>query len=251
MVQAFATLTARLLLTGKVKGFESGLKDFFGYFVEELSNQVELGQEATDLDYIQFQRTINANVRTGARTRQEILLRKLMMLNPAFVDLLDPAAIAESGLSGSIRAIGESIASLITKINERYSSGKGADLIKLTNKSVAGLRRIASPISNFDDYKSMIDELYFVFHEGPGSRLAGHVPTSFSDVNGLRTGLQHDLDHGSPREAAAKRRATGRIFKKYAGVTSPESLAPERFPLVQVNLLKAIEADLRSLTWPA
>jgi len=251
VVQAFATLTTRLLLTGRAKGFEAHLRDFFGYFVEELSNQVELGQEATDLDYIQFQRTINANVRTGARMRQEILLRKLMMFDAEFVDLLDPAAIAESGLSGSIRAIGESIGSLVTKVNERYSSGNGTDLFKLTNKSAAGLRRIASPISNFDEYKSVIDDLYFVFHEGRGSRLVGHVPTSFSDVNGLRTGLQHDLDHGNRRQAAAKRRATGQIFKKYAGVTSPESLAPERFPLVQVNLLKSIEADLRSLTWPA
>lgn len=250
VVQAFATLTARVLPTGKVKGFEVRLKEFFGYFMEELSKQVELGQEATDLDYIQFQRTVNANVRTGARTRQEILLRKLMMFDSAFVDLLDPAAIAESGLSGSIRAMGESIASLVTKVNDRYSSEMGTDLFKLTNKSTAGLRHIASPMSNFGEYKSFIDDLYFVFHEGPGSRLEGRVPTSFSDVNTLRTGLRHDLDHGSPRQAAAKRRATSQIFKKYAGVTSPESLAPERFPLVQVNLLKAIETDLRSLTWP-
>lgn len=41
----------------------------------ELSRQVELGQEATDADYISFQRTVNANVRSGARTRQEQALR--------------------------------------------------------------------------------------------------------------------------------------------------------------------------------
>jgi len=251
VVQAVATLTARLHTTGKTKGFEVRLKEFFESFVEELSRQVELGQEATDLDYIQFQRTINANVRRGARTRQEILLRKLLMFDSAFVGLLDPAVIAESGLTGSIRVVGESIASLVTKVNERYSSEKGGDLFKLTNKSAAGLRRIASPISNFDEYKKFVEDLYFVFHESPGSRLDGHVPTSFSDVNSLRTGLQHDLDHGSSRQAAAKRRSIGQVFKKYSGETSPESLAPERFPLAQANLLKAIETDLLSLTWPA
>lgn len=250
VVQAFATLAARLLATGKTKGFEVRLKAFFESFVEELSRQVELGQGATDLDYIQFQRTINANVRKGARTRQEILLRKLLMFESVFADLLDPAAIAESGLSGSIHTTGESIAALITKANERYSSEKGGDCFKLTNKSAAGLRRIASPISSFDEYKTLIEDLYFVFHEGPGSRLDGHVPSSFADVNGLRTGLQHDLDHGGAKQAAAKRRSIGQVFKKYSGSTSPESLAPEKFSLVQANLLKAIETDLRSLSWP-
>jgi hypothetical protein len=91
---------------------------------------------------------------------------------------------------------------------------------------------------------------YFIFHEGPGQRLAGSVPQSFFDINLLRTGLQHDLDHGKPKEAASKRRAVGQAFKKYAGVTTPDSLAPERFPLVQAALMTALEGDLRGLTWP-
>jgi hypothetical protein len=251
VVQAFATLTARLLATGKTKGHEARLRDFFESFVKELSRQVELGQQATDLEYIQFQRTVNANVRRGARTRQEILLRKLMMFDSSFVDLLDPAAIAESGLSGSVRVAGEAIASLVTQINERYSSEKGGDLFKLTNKTAAALRRIGAPIADFNEYKTLIQDLYFVFHEGVGNRLDGHAPTSFADINALRTRLQHDLDHGDAKKAAAKRRSTGQVFKKYAGSTSPESIAPEKFALVQANLLKAIETDLRSITWPA
>jgi len=38
-----------------------------------LSRQVELGHEATDSDYLTFQRTVNANVKSGAKTRQQIL----------------------------------------------------------------------------------------------------------------------------------------------------------------------------------
>jgi hypothetical protein len=104
-------------------------------------------------------------------------------------------------------------------------------------------------VRNFEDYKSFVDDLYFLFHEGIGNRLDGNVPQSFRDINDLRTGLQHDLDHGKPSKSAKRRREVGAVFEKYAGTISPATLDPDRFPVVQVNILAAIERDLRSLKW--
>jgi hypothetical protein len=39
---------------------------------------MELGQKATDPDYLEYQRTISANIKAGARIRHEIMLRKLL-----------------------------------------------------------------------------------------------------------------------------------------------------------------------------
>ena len=92
-----------------------------------------------------------------------------------------------------------------------------------------------------------MSSLYFVFWEGIGDRLKNKIPTSFSDVNTLRTDLQHDLDHGKQSKAAAKRKRSSITFKKYAGVATPKTAAPENFPVLQVGLLNQIEKDLRSL----
>ena len=72
-------------------------------------------------------------------------------------------------------------------------------------------------------------------------------PPSFVDVNDLRANLQHDLNHGKASKAASKRRRVGATFRKYAGDGAPQTLAPERFPVVQATLLDALERDLREL----
>jgi hypothetical protein len=57
------------------------------------------------------------------------------------------------------------------------------------------------------------------------------------------------LDHGKKAAVAAKKRKLGDTFKKYSGDRSPAGLAPERFPIVQAALLRALEADLQRLRW--
>lgn len=247
IVQSFATLAARLVASGNAADYESQLRAFFESFMQELSRQVELGQEATDFDYIAFQRSVNANVRTGARTRQEIFLRKLMMFDPGFAELFDPTVVAESGLTGEIKKTGESIARLVSEVNSQYSSEKGIDLFKPTNKTSTALIHIGKSIADYDGYKTLIEDLYFVFHEGVGSRLTNGAPASFADVRDLRTALQHDLDHGKKSRSAAKMKKLGETFRKYSGATSPAVVAPERFPVVQANLLAALVSDLRRL----
>ena len=55
------------------------------------------------------------------------------------------------------------------------------------------------------------------------------------------------MDHGEKKKIRAKRKKQGEVFRKYAGGGTPETLPPERFPVVQTNLLTAIEVDLRGL----
>lgn len=69
-IQPFATLASLIMTSGKSAGCEESLLRFFEHFVRELSRQVELGQRATDPDYIQFQGTLSANVKAGAKVRR-------------------------------------------------------------------------------------------------------------------------------------------------------------------------------------
>lgn len=246
IVQSLATLTARIITGGSGAGYEHTLRSFFTTFLGELSRQVELGQNATDQDYVRFQKTVNANVRSGARTRQETLLRKLLISNPAAMELFDPATISESGIRAQIKEFAESIATLIGDINENYASANGIDLFKPTNKTTQALPRIGKAIEDYEDYRVFVDDLYFLFHESVGGRLSVK-PTSFRDVNDLRTSLQHDLNHGKASKSASKRRKVGATFRKYAGEGAPQTLAPERFPAVQAALLSTLERDLREL----
>ncbi len=247
IVQSLLTLVCRLIQSGKAAGHERKVAEFVEEFLKQLNRQVEMGQKATDPDYLRFQRTVNANIKVGPRIRQEILLRKLLFFDPTFADMLDPAAIAEGGLQTVIKADAAEISRLIAESNEKYAAQHGTNLFKPTNKTIQAQLRIGTPIQDYDGYETLIDDLYFLFHEGVGNRLEGKTPQSFKDINTLRTDLQHDVDHGKPAKVRAKKKKTGEVFKKYSGFPSPAGLAPERFVVVQTNILAAIKSDLRAL----
>lgn len=247
LVQSIATLAAQIVGSGKSDGSETKFYAFVEQFLKEYSQQVELGLEATDADYLQFQRTVNANVRGAAKIRHGIMLRKLLRADPAFAKLLDPATVTQSGLSADIQRLGNSIAELIEKVNTKFSASAGTDLIKPTNKTAGALRRIAVPIQNYDGYKGLISDLYFLFREGVGDRLKDSMPPSFIDINLLRTDLQHDVDHGKGREVAAKRRKISAAFGKYIDGTTPITLDPEHFAVFHARVLGALELDLKAL----
>ncbi len=248
VIQSLLTLVCRLIQSEKVQGHEGRVTEFFLHFLEELNKQVELGKRATDADYLEFQRTVNANIKGGARIRQLILMRKLLARDPSFADLLDPSAVVETGIKGAITADAGDIVVLIGQLNEQYSAKHGSDLFKATNRTAQAQANMGKAISDYDAYKSLMDDLYFLFRESIGTRLEGHIPASFQDVNTLRTDLQHDVDHGSQGEVKAKKKKIGAVFNKYAGAPSPAGLAPERFVVVQANLLAALKQDLEQLT---
>jgi Protein of unknown function DUF262 len=247
IVQSLITLTCKLVVTGRYKGLESAIREFFEAFVRELTEQIELGQAATDTDYLTFQRSVNANVKGGAKMRHEIMLRKLFRLSPHLADVFDPSIVAESGVAGRVGELGESITQLIDQLNKKYAANTGEDLFKATNKTAQALVRIRKTAKSLDQYKALIDDLYFLFRESAGSRLESKWPSSFVDVNELRTDLRHDVDHGKAKKVRSKRRKIGKIFANYAGGGSPDTMEPTKFPLVQSNILGAIEGDLRRL----
>lgn len=247
IVQSLISLMCRLIQSGKTNGHEQRACKFFANFLDEINKQVELGQRATDLEYLEFQRTVNANIKGGARIRQRILLRKLLASDPTFAEMLDPTAVVETGLKSAIVDDATEIITRIGQLNEQYSAQHGEDLFKATNRTAQAQANLGKTVENFDQYKSFMDDLYFLFRESVGNRLEGRVPESFGDVNSLRTDLQHDVDHGEKQKVRTKKRKTGEVFTKYAGAPSPAGLAPDRFIVVQANLLGALKQDLRQL----
>ena len=250
IIQSIITFTCGLVETGQAVGLEVRLAKFVGHFMGELGLQVELGPDATDYDYIRFQKSVNANVKAGPRIRQEILLRKAFMFDPGLADAFDPSVLTASGLAGRVQELGETVSGQIGRLNTAYAAGHGEDLFKATNKTAQALLNVGKPIKDLPTYKALVDDLYFIFRESIGQRLGDTLPESFKDVNLLRTDLQHDVDHGSVGQVRAKKKKIGVAFKKYAGAESPEVIDPTRFILAQANILSALELDLRNLPIP-
>lgn len=250
IVQSVATLACRLVATGKESGLEADFASFVRKFMQELAAQVELGQAATDGDFVRFQKSINANVKAGAKTRHEILLRKALVHSTALAGAFDTAALKESGISGRISELGKLITAHVSRLNTAYSAIHGKDLFKATNKTATAQANMREQITNLSQYQTLVDNLYFLFWEGPGDRLNDAIPQSFIDVNALRTDLQHDVDHGKATNVKTKKKKIGATFQKLGGETSPESLDPGRFVLIQANLMTALEHDLSNLQLP-
>lgn len=246
IAQSLITLACRLVETGRAGGLESDLRVFFEDFSRELSRQVELGQSATDSDYVMFQRSVNANVKSGPKTRHEILLRKLLAKSPKLADIFDPTIVAQSGTASRVEQLGGSVQELVETANNSYAAKHGEDLFKATNKTARSLARIGKPVKDLKAYKELIDDLYFLFRESPGQRLATW-PDSFDDINTLRTELRHDVDHGDAKKVRNKRKKVGATLARYAGSGTAGTLEPSRFVLVQANLMTAIEADLKAV----
>ncbi len=249
LVQSVVTLTCHLMRSGLEKEQHKHLASFIKTFLSGLAEQVEKGQEATDNDYLRFQKTVNANVRTGPRTRNDILLKKLFQYHPDFYSAFQSSASISGGLAQSIKESSDAIKLLVSQINEVHAAKHGKDLFKPTNKTLSVLASgLDSHTDDIDSYKSFIEGLYFLFKEGVGTRLDTMQPIgSFQDVNALRTLNEHDVDHGKAGKVAKKRTDLAEVFRKYSGAHTPESVDPHTFTLVQANLLGALEADLARL----
>lgn len=247
ITQSFVTLACRIVENSPETKAVPKLAQFASDFQSELASQVELGHGATDPDYLAFQKTVNANVKSGPKTRHRVLIRKWLQFDPTAADLFDPGTLAEGNLDQEIQRQGELIGSLVTNINEVYSSANGKDLFKLTNKTTAALKVVRTPVKTAENWEKLVENLYYLFREGPGAKLVGSWPQSFVDINDLRTAQEHDVDHGKGGKAASKKKKLGSTFKSYAGVTSPSVVDPARFAAIQSKLLAAIEKDLRAL----
>ncbi len=247
IVQAALTLVCQLVdidctITSSLLG------KFFTKFLGELKQQIELGNKASDYDYLEFQRTVSANVKSGAKIRQTILMRKLLMMFPEIAEDLDPTAVSQVASANGIKELAKQISDSVDSLNSQYAGKHGDDLFKATNRTVKALLNVGTPVKNFEEYKTLIDNLYFLFREGSGTRLDNQALGSFDDINSLRTNLRHDIDHGTTGKVKAKRMKIGLAFKKYSGVTAPQALDPSKYILFQQNLLSAVLCDLHRIS---
>ena len=246
-VQSLITLGCSIVKSNNYHGLDGDFKVFVSEFIGNLSLQVEMGQRATDKDYIDFQKTISANTKAGPKIRHSVLMRKLLSGYPRFSKCFNSEELEEVGVAQEVKFLGQKVSDQISKVNDMYSSKSGGDLFKPTNKTVRALQSLSRPISGYGSYKNLIEEMYFLFHEGPGSKLDGCVPGSFIDVNKLRTNLQHDVDHGRQGRVKKKMVDLGGSFERYSGYTSPEMIEDGSFVVVQANLLAAVMKDLLGL----
>lgn len=247
VVQSFITLACALVEAGVAQNNKKLFSDFVKSFMAELAAEVEKGNSATNSTLIRFQKTVNANVRSGAKARHRILLTRLLQAAPKLVESLPDQILSAAGVNEAIAERAKEIAATVTSINDVHSAKNGEDLFKATNKTLAAVGAIGKVIADYNGYKNLIEHLFFFFWEGPGSKLKSKEPQSFLDIRDLRTALQHDVDHGGESDIKKKKIKLGAAFKKYAGVSSPATAAPERFPVVQLSLLTALSADLKIL----
>ena len=186
--------------------------------------------QAADPDYLDFQKSVNANVRSGARTRHQIILRKLFAYAPAFAEVFDPAILKSAGFSGDVTRYADRINDLVISINAAYKAKEGSDLFKMTNRAAASLANLGKLVEDVDTYESLVTHLYVLLHEGPGDRLAKRPPT-FADVNTLRTAAQHDRITGSQRAPDKKRWQLGRRLSGTRGRPRRRLSILRSFPL--------------------
>ena len=217
------------------------LGKFFNEFYTALRKEVEKGSEARDFDLIDFQERITSNLTAGTaiRVRGKILLKKLLLFDPSFSELLAHDSPTNFDLYKDVPKLVERIESLIHSINTAYSGTQGEDLFKATNDSVKSLSTIRTLVKSFSQYEQFIDSLYFLIFEstGSGKRYGDEIPGFVEDVRDLRTHLRHDVNHGKPKDIARKRKHLADTFRRYSGVNSPEVLPDAAFPVVQVKLL--------------
>jgi hypothetical protein len=244
ITQSVITLASKIISTPGAKPDPLAFGSFIEGFLGQLSKEVEKGHSANDAEYLNFQKTVNANVKAGPRTRHQILLAKLVLFDAKFADSVAPGELSKSDAAIRISGLSDSIVEIVSKINASYSSKNGGDLFKPTSKTASAHVVISKMVEDIEGYKSLITCLYNEFWEGPGGKLQGIQPNSFKEINALRTELQHDVDHGAAKDVAKKKINAGLVFEKYAGVSSPLSADPARFRIVQERLLAAIRDDL-------
>ncbi len=213
-------------------------------FLDALRTEVERGALATNSDLLAFQSTINANTRGAARTRHEILVRWLLIHYPKLSLSLGSATLAQCGPQARIKELATSIARLIETVNEQYAAVHGDDLFKATNRTVGALQALSKVATDEGEFGSLIDDLYFLLREGPGQRLSGNTPRTFSDLNDIRTLFRHDVDHGKAKDVRQKRKRTSDAFAKYAQVGTLGEVDVARWPFIQCAVLQAAESGL-------
>jgi len=227
----------------------------FGSFVEDfftrLTKEVEKGSRSRQKDLLAYQAAVSYASAEGEsiRKRINILTQQLATYDANFSSLLGANQTASDLTAQSIEEQTEMIRQTIYSNNESYSADNGEDLFKMTNRSTKALNELSRPCRDENSYKKLIDNLYFLVYEGSGNckRLPQPPPQFSMDVKFLRTGLRHDVDHGSAAEIAKKKRQHATTFQKYSGKKTLGECGPEDFLATQLRLYAEMRDFLEAL----
>lgn len=241
--QSLINLAAKLVEHSMSTSKHSQFGLYTEHFARELAEQIELGQDATDDDYIAYQRTVNANLKSGALARHRILLSKLLVFDPEFADDFSGVEISGANLELRIKEMSRDIREQIVDLNEAYSARVGNDLFRMTTKVIKTLNMAADPANSTARFTDLISGLYFIFRESVGKKLE-KIPTSFADVNDMRIALQHDIDQEGPTAASKKKIKQASVFTKYIGVSIPSIADSTQLTIGHLKLLTNLRADL-------
>ena len=247
ITQSVITFGTSLMDCNNITKYQKKLENFLVNFFTELTKEIEKGAKATDKDMINFQQSLRGNIKDAPFVRQTILMRKFIAAYPEFALELDPTHSIKSSIVSNIEELAKEVKGFITIINEHFNAKTGIDFFKTSTKTFKAANNLENPIKSYDDYKSFISDLYFLFWEGPSSKLTFTTPTSFKEINCLRTELQHDLDHGKPSKSSKKKKEAGQVFNKYSGFVNPKTIEPEMFQVFQLNILQQLNIDLNKI----
>ncbi len=249
-VLSVCMLASRVIANAIPRASAAGFGCFVRSFFEELTAEVEKGAESKQEDMRKYQEAISYGSADGQsiKSRIGILARTLATKDRQFAALLEGAAASEKGASPLLGLRAE-ISGLLTKVNENYSARQGEDLFKFTNQAVAAIEALSESCQTPEDYGAFIDGLYKLAYEGSGSckRLPSPPPEFAMDIKHLRTGLRHDVDHGSGTEVAKKRRMIAETLERYSGKKSLSECGPNDFAVAQLRLLDGFRSFLKGL----
>lgn len=256
-IKSKASTLSICMLAARVveRGLQSQTAQIFGEFVEDfftrLTKEIEKGSRSKQKDLLSYQEAITYASAEGdsIKKRINILTQQLATYNATFSSLLASTPAAADKVTQSIAEQAEMIRQTIYNINESYAADHGDYLFTLTNKSIKALNELSRPCRNENDYKKLIDNLYFLIYEGSGScnRLPQPPPQFSMDVKVLRTGLRHDVDHGKPADMVKKKKQHATTFQKYSGKKTLGECGPEEFLATQLRLYAEMRDFLEAL----
>jgi hypothetical protein len=148
--------------------------------------------------------------------------------------------------------LGEQLLSRVYDLNIRAERGQKPSIFKPTSKLYLVCKITTRVATDERSFGEIVDLLYFLLYEGSG--YAARLKDLCSDddlaalwrLKHLRTGIRHDVDHGSEREIAKNNEKIGKAYKSLTGNVMPRSRA--EWAAAQIMLYKQL-IEMLEVIW--
>jgi len=263
--KASITTLFSLLNTMKNNNFNLSKKEnqtkiskFYIEFLEQLRIEIEKGSKSKNPEFVIYQSNVTqgADSITALKKRLSIVRTKLVSKIPEFqkyFELLDnELELIELKRKETIKSLSDELIEKIVGINTIYKADNNIDLFKNTNENLKGTLKISKPITDSDNFKTLIDSLYKFIYEGSGS--LSRIPNElllddsiFFDIKHLRTDFFHDIEHGKETKIKSKQEIIIGIYQKYTGKNAIEELEIGDLIRFQKSMYKNLLTELEYL----